>query len=131
MKTRAINPTPWLQHFNMNHAIEVTGASRTLYLSGQTSTNAEAEPLHPGDLVAQFQTAWDNLKAALSEADMSPPNIVRMNIYTTDVTQFMEKAEDIIPIFAADEVEPVCTLLGISSLFDPDLMVEIEATAVA
>ena len=131
MKTRAINPTPWLQHFNMNHAIEVTGASRTVYFSGQTSTNADAAPLHPGDLVAQFQTAWNNLKAALSEAEMSPLNIVRMNIYTTDVTQFMQKAEDIIPIFATDGVEPVCTLLGISALFDPDLMVEIEATAVA
>ena len=58
-------------------------------------------------------------------------SIVRMNIYTTDVTQFMEKADDIIPIFAADGVEPVCTLLGISALYDPDLMVEIEATAVA
>ena len=131
MKTRAINPTSWLQHFNMNHAIEVPGASRTLYLSGQTSTDAEAAPLHPGDLVAQFRTAWDNLKAALSEAEMSPLNIVRMNIYTTDVTQFMQKAEDIIPIFATDGVEPVCTLLGISALFDPDLMVESEATAVA
>jgi len=131
MKTRAINPTPWLQHFNMNHAIEVTGASRTLFLSGQTSTNADGDPLHPGDLVAQFQTALDNLKAALSEADMEPTHIVRMNIYTTDVAQFMEKADDIIPIFAADGVQPVCTLLGISALFDPDLMVEIEATAVA
>ena len=131
MKTRTINPTPWLQHFSMNHAIEVTGASRTLYLSGQTSTNADGGPLHPGDLVAQFQTAWDNLKAVLSEANMMPAHIVRMNIYATDVAQFMGKAEDIIPIFAADGVEPVCTLLGTSALFDPDLMVEIEATAVA
>lgn len=131
MQRRSFNPTPWLKSFNMNHAIEVTGASRTLYLSGQTSMGADASPLHPGDLVAQFQTAWDNLKAAISEADMEPAHIVRMNIYTTDVVQFMEKAEDIIPIFAADGVEPVCTLLGISALFDPDLMVEIEATAVA
>ena len=131
MKTRAINPSPWLQHFNMNHAIEVTDASRTLYLSGQTSTNAEGGPLHPGDLVAQFQTAWDNLKAVLHEANMEPTHIVRMNIYTTDVAQFMEKAEDMIPIFASDGVQPVCTLIGISALFDPDLMVEIEATVVA
>ncbi|MGB6228619.1 MAG: RidA family protein [Litorimonas sp.] len=131
MKTRAINPTPWLRHFNMNHAIEVTGASRTLYFSGQTSTNADGGPLHPGDLVGQFQTAWGNLKDVLSEADMQPTHIIRMNVYTTDVAQFMEKAEDIIPIFAADGVEPVCTLLGVSALFDPDLIVEIEATAAA
>jgi hypothetical protein len=37
----------------------------------------------------------------------------------------------IIPIFAADEVQPTCTLLGISRLYDPDAMIELEATAVA
>lgn len=131
MQKRAINPTPWLQHFNMNHAIEVRGGERTLYLSGQTASAPDASALHPGDLVAQFGAAWDNLKAALADADMQPADVVRMNIYTTDVEQFMEKAGDIIPIFAADGVQPVCTLLGISALYDPDLMVEIEATAVA
>lgn len=131
MQKRAINPTPWLQGFNMNHAIEVRGGERTLYLSGQTASAADASALHPGDLVAQFRIAWDNLKAALVGADMQPESVVRMNIYTTDVEQFMEKAEKIIPIFAADGVQPVCTLLGISALYDPDLMVEIEATAVA
>ena len=131
MQKRAINPTPWLQHFNMNHAIEVRGGERTLYLSGQTASAPDASALHPGDLVAQFGAAWDNLKAALADADMQPADVVRMNIDTTDVEQFMEKAGDIIPIFAADGVQPVCTLLGISALYDPDLMVEIEATAVA
>ncbi|MEL6826760.1 MAG: RidA family protein [Pseudomonadota bacterium] len=131
MQKRAINPTPWLLGFNMNHAIEVKGGERTLYLSGQTASAADASPLHPGNLVAQFQVAWDNLKAALAESEMQPENVVRMNIYTTDVALFMEEAEKIIPIFAADGVKPVCTLLGISALYDPDLMVEIEATAVA
>ena len=131
MQKNLINPTPWLQHFHMNHAIEVRGGERTLYLSGQTASAPDASALYPGDLVAQFQAAWDNLKAALAEADMQPAHVVRMNIYTTDVALFMEKAGDIIPIFAADAVQPVCTLLGISALYDPDLMVEIEATAVA
>lgn len=131
MQKRAINPTPWLQGFNMNHAIEIRGGERTLYLSGQTASAADASALHPGDLVAQFQVAWDNLKAALLGAEMQPDDIVRMNIYTTDMALFMEKAEEIIPVFAADGVQPVCTLLGISALYDPDLMVEIEVTAVA
>lgn len=131
MKTRAINPTPWLQGFNMNHAIEVRGGERTLYLSGQTASAPDASPLHPGDLVAQFQTSWDNVKAALAEADMEPGHVVRLNIYTTDVDLFMEKAEEIIPIFAQDGVQPVCTLLGITRLYEPELMVELEATAVA
>jgi enamine deaminase RidA (YjgF/YER057c/UK114 family) len=131
METRAINPTPWLLHFNINHAIEVKGGQRTLYLSGQTASDAEGAIQHAGDLVAQFALAWSNLKDALAAADMAPQNVVRLNFYTTDVDTFMAKAEEIIPIFAADEVQPTCTLLGISRLYDPDAMIELEATAVA
>lgn len=131
MKTRAINPTPWMQHFNMHHAIEATGATRQLFVSGQTSVDAEANPLHPGSLVKQFAEAWKNLKDCLRAADMEPTSIVRLNIYTTDVELFMDKAEEIIPIFAADGVQPTCTLLGVSALFHPEIMVELEATALA
>ena len=112
MQKRTINPTPWLQHFNMNHAIEVKGGERTLYLSGQTASAPDASALNPGDLVAQFKTAWDNLKAALAEADMQPAHVVRMNIYTTDIALFMENAGDIIPIFttmASVQIAPALT----------------------
>ena len=131
MRRHAINPTSWLQHFGLNHAIEVRGSDRVLYVSGQTSTDAEGAPLHEGDLVAQFREAWSNLAAVLAEAGMAPASIVRLNIYTTDVKAFMEAAEALVPIWADEGVQPVCTLLEVSALFDPALMVEIEATAVA
>jgi enamine deaminase RidA (YjgF/YER057c/UK114 family) len=72
VQTREINPTAWLQGFNLNHGIEVTGAQRTLYLSGQTSNAANGSPLHPGDLVAQFKLAWSNLKDALQRPAWRP-----------------------------------------------------------
>jgi len=131
MQQRAINPSPWLDQFGLSHAIEVIGGQRTLYISGQTSTADDGSSLHEGDLVAQFAEAWSNLNKVLSEADMAPKNIVRLNIYSTDVTAFMAKAEEIIPIWAVDGIKPACTLLEISALFDPELMVELEATAVA
>ena len=131
MERRAINPTPWLQHFNLNHAIEVKGAQRTLYLSGQTASDAEGAAMHPGDLVAQFAAAWSNLKDALAEADMTPANIVRLNMYTTDVDGFMALADQIVPIFAKDGAAPVSTLLGVTRLYDPTILIELEATALA
>jgi len=131
MEKREINPSEWLLAFNLNQGIEVTGAQRVLYLSGQTSNGADGAPMHPGDLVAQFQLAWSNLKDALAAADMDPTNIVRMNMYTTDVEGFMASAGELIPIFAGDGCKPVATLLGINALFSPELMVELEATAVA
>jgi enamine deaminase RidA (YjgF/YER057c/UK114 family) len=131
MERRAVNPTDWLLGFNINHGIEVTGAQRVLYLSGQTSCDAKGAPLHAGDLSAQFKLAWSNLKDALTEADMSPGEIVRLNIYTTDAPGFMAAAGDLISIMAGDGCQPVSTLLGVAALFHPDIMIELEATAVA
>ncbi len=131
MDKRALNPTPWLQHFGLNHAIEVKNGQRTLYLSGQTSTEADGATRHPGDLVKQFAFAWSNVKDALAAGDMTVANVVRMNIYTTDVDRFMKEAEHIIPIVANDGAVISCTLLGVARLFDPDIVVELEATAVA
>jgi len=46
MERREINPTDWLLGFNINHGIEVTGAGRVLYLSGQTSNGPDGAPMH-------------------------------------------------------------------------------------
>ena len=131
MEKRAFDPTPWLNHFNMHHGIEVTGAQRTLYLSGQTASAADGSAMFPGDMNAQFRAAWKNLKDVLADAGMTPENIVRLNIYTTDVDAFMGAAADLIPVFAGDGCKPVSTLLGVARLYDPAILIEIEATAVA
>lgn len=131
MQIKTHNPTQWLTHFGLNHAVEVKGGERTLYLSGQTSSDAEGEPLHPGDLVAQFRTAWDELLKALESADMSPANLVRLNIYTVDTAAFMDAAEQIVPIYAESGAQLCATLLGVRELYHPDILIEIEGTAVA
>jgi enamine deaminase RidA (YjgF/YER057c/UK114 family) len=131
MQARPINPQKWLEAFNVNQAIEVTGGQRVLYVSGQTSNDASGAPMHPGDLVAQFKLAWQNLVEVLAAAGMEPRNIVRLNFYTTDVPTFMTKAGELVPIFASAGCKPVSTLLGVASLFEPNAMIELEATAVA
>lgn len=131
MERRAFNPTPWLQHFNLNHAIEVRDVKRTLYLSGQAASGADGSPLHPGDLKAQFAEAWKQLKDALSAADMRASNIVRLNIYAVDVDRFMTEAESLVAHFARDNCNPCCTLAGVTRLYHPDILIELEATACA
>lgn len=131
METRAINPQTWLGAFHVNQAIEVTGGQRVLYVSGQTSNDASGAPLHAGDLVAQARQAWTNLVEVLAAAGMTPANIVRLNFYTTDVDGFMAAAGELVPLWAGAGCKPVSTLLGVTRLFQPDILIEIEATAVA
>lgn len=131
MHARPVNPQSWLGAFQINQAIEVTGGQRTLYVSGQTSNDANGAPMHPGDVVAQFKLAWKNLVEVLAAADMKPSNVVRLNLYTTDVEAFMAKAGEIVPVWAGAGCKPVSTLLGVTRLFEPSILIEIEATAVA
>lgn len=131
MQIKTHNPTPWLQHFGLNHAVEVIGANRTVYFSGQTASDADGVALYPGDIVAQYKAAWACLVDALDAAGMTPANLVRMNIYTTDVDAFMETADQTTALHREAGSQIACTLLGIARLYDPATMIELEATAVA
>ncbi|WP_234035643.1 RidA family protein [Erythrobacter insulae] len=107
------------------------GGQRTLYLSGQTASDADGALLHAGDMVAQYTSAWQNMLDALAAAGMGPENLVRLNFYTTDVPKFMEMADQIMPLHVEAGAQIVSTLLGVQTLYDPDAMIEIEGTAVA
>ena len=73
----------------------------------------------------------DNLEAVLGEAGMSLANLVRLNIYTTDVDLLFQHYGVLASRLGAAGVAPTATLLGVTRLAIPTLMVEIEGTAVA
>jgi enamine deaminase RidA (YjgF/YER057c/UK114 family) len=129
---RKVNPWTWQDQFGFSQAIEVTGASRVLYCAGQTSTGPDGGTLHDGDMGAQASTALDNLETVLRDAGMTLANVVRLNTYVTDIDRyFSEAAAAVGQRMAAAGVQPAATLLGISRLAFPDLLIELEATAVA
>jgi enamine deaminase RidA (YjgF/YER057c/UK114 family) len=109
----------------------VEGVTRTLYCAGQTSVDENGAAQHPNDMAAQIALAADNLEAVLAEAGMTLANVVRLNFYTTDVEGYLTHAGVIGARLAAASVAPAGTLLGVAGLAFPELLIEIEATAVA
>ena len=131
MERRIINPWTWQDDFGYVQANEVTGMQRVLFCSGQTASDAEGNPLHPGDMRAQITLALENLETLLQSSDFSFSDIVRLNIYTTDVDLFLENYEAFITPLAEKGCRHTGSLVGVTRLAFPELMVEIEATAVA
>ena len=131
MERTAVNPWTWSVNFGFNQAELVEGASKVLYCAGQTSVDANGSPQHPGDMAAQMALALDNLEAVLTEAGMSLANVVRLNFYTTDVDAYLANAAVVGARTGAAGVAPAGTLLGVARLAFPELMIEMEATAVA
>ncbi len=130
-ESRPINPWTWQDQYGFSQAIEVTGAQRVLYCAGQTSSDADGHPLHVGDMAAQVLKALDNLETVLSAAGLKLGNVVRLNYYTTDVDAFLAAAPQFGQRLQDAKCKPAATLLKVAGLFHPDIMVELEATAVA
>jgi enamine deaminase RidA (YjgF/YER057c/UK114 family) len=79
---------------------------------------------------AQLGQAIDNLETVLKQAGLTLANVMRLNYYTTDVDAFMEAADVAGARLGEAGCRPASTLLGVTRLAFPELMIEIEATAV-
>ena len=131
MERTAVNPVTWSLEMGFNQGEVVSGEARTLYISGQTAMSPEGRPEHDGDMAAQLALAVDNLDAVLQEAGMTMANLVRLNVYTTDVDALFPHYGVLAGRLGAAGVAPTTTMLGVTRLAIPGQMVELEATAVA
>jgi enamine deaminase RidA (YjgF/YER057c/UK114 family) len=129
MKKKVINPWKWQDRYGFAQALEVDGAQRLLLCAGQTSVDEDGKPLHKGDMAGQISKALDNIETLLKYSGMSLSDAVHFKYYTTDVPAFIEAN----PILDARLRQAKCvrssTLIGVTSLFHPDILVEIEALA--
>ena len=131
MERRIVNPWTWQDAFGYVQANELRGPQRVLVCAGQTSVDAEGTPVHPGDMAAQVGQALDNLETVLGQAGFTLADVVRLNYYTTDVDAFMAAAGAVGPRLGAAGCRAAGTLLGVTRLAFPELLVELEATAAA
>ncbi|MGW5397894.1 RidA family protein [Streptomyces sp. NPDC003952] len=131
MQRTAVNPVTWSAGLGFNQGELVSGHTRTLYVSGQTAMNADGEPEHEGDMAAQLALSIDNVEAVLAGAGMSFADLVRLNVYTTDVDLLLRHYGELAGRLGAAGAAPATTLLGVTRLAVPGRLVELEGTAVA
>ncbi|MFF9913883.1 RidA family protein [Streptomyces sp. NPDC013457] len=131
MERTAVNPVTWSVDMGFNQGEVVSGHTRTLYISGQTAMGEDGRPRHEGDMAAQLALSVANLEAVLGAAGMSVANLVRLNVYTTDVDLLFRHYGTLAARLAAAGVAPTTTMLGVARLAIPGQMIELEGTAVA
>jgi enamine deaminase RidA (YjgF/YER057c/UK114 family) len=131
MQRTAVNPVTWSLAMGFNQGEVVSGETQTLYISGQTAMSAEGAPEHEGDMGGQLALAIDNLESVLAAAGMTLANLVRLNVYTTDVDALFPHYGRLAGRLAAAGVSPTTTMLGVTRLAIPGQLVELEGTAVA
>jgi enamine deaminase RidA (YjgF/YER057c/UK114 family) len=112
------------------HVVSASG-SRTVYVAGQVSLNAQGEVVGKGDLGAQTRQVLENVRVALAGAGASFKDVVK---WTTYVVGFQAPQLSILREARAeilgDVTPPASTLIGVQALADPAFLIEIEAIAV-
>lgn len=128
-----INPWTWGDAYGFVQGVESAGATRIIHCAGQgDQSNEDGTPRNAGDMAAQVAGCVDNIERVLSEAGLSLSDVTRLNYYTTDVDAFAAVLRDqLAERLRAAGCRPSSTLLGVTRLAFPEMLVEIEATAVA
>jgi enamine deaminase RidA (YjgF/YER057c/UK114 family) len=112
----------------------VARGSRTVYLAGQVARTAEGEPVGAGDLAAQAEQAFLNVATALEAAGGTFDDVAKLTLYLVDwspdkleaLGEGVGRAQERL---GRDLTKPV-TLVPVVALGEPDLLIEVDATAV-
>ena len=103
-------------------------AGRTIYVSGQVSLDAEGNVVGEGDVKLQTETVLEHVKTVVEEAGGGMEDIVKVTVFITDMGLYDEIHEVRRRYF--EEPFPASSMVEVSALIDPRLIIEIEAVAV-
>ncbi|MET8468575.1 Rid family hydrolase [Streptomyces sp. NPDC006422] len=134
MTVHRLSPAGLLTPVPYDHVSVATG-TRQVHVAGQIARAADGTPLAPGDLAGQVAHALRNTATALAGAGATFDDVVRLTFYVVrwtpeQIEPFMAGVDRVRAELNLGERLPPSSLIGVDFLFEPDVLVEVEATAV-
>ena len=118
--------------FNVPSFSQVVTASegKLVFVSGQVAWDAQGKPV-PGDLEAQTRLTYENLKIALAAAGATFDDVVKFTVYVKDLdTDKWKTISKVRSQYLSRERPAASTMIGVTGLVYPELLIEVEAYAV-
>jgi len=134
MPTTLINPAG-LSEVPIYRQVSVSTGSRLVFIAGQIARDAEGKKVGEGDLTAQVEQVYLNLHTALTEVGASFDQVAKVTVYLVDWTAdkmgpFTDGVARASARLGIEPPVPPLTGIGVAALAEPDVLVEVEATAV-
>lgn len=125
LRQRISSGTHWESAYGYSRAVRVDDR---VFVAGTTAVDADGEVVGADDPYRQASFIYDKIGDALEEAGASLEHVVRVRTFVTDIERWTDVARAQGEVFA--DIRPAATLVQVSALVDPRLLVEIEVDAV-
>ena len=102
---------------------------RMVFVSGQVARGVDGQLVGRGDIQAQTRKVLENIRSVLAEAGATMDDVTKVTVFVTNLAEHFSAIHEVRAEFFSSDY-PASTLVEISRLVDPDMLIEIEAIAV-